>query len=133
MRLAGQHADGLVTDPLTWKQHKSEWESGARAAGKDPGAMPVLVEQYVVVGGSEEAKQAAELWRFGPKAFKGYFNILDPAAIQRVAEKEIPVERSSKVGRSAPIPRHISQGSRNCATAAPQSSTSIRVRPIRNG
>jgi len=93
MRLAGQHADGLVTDPLTWKQHKAEWEAGARDAGKDPGAMPVLIEQYVVVGGQAEAKQAAELWRFGPKAFKGYFNIPDPAAIQRAAEQEIPIEK----------------------------------------
>jgi TAT-translocated FGD2 family F420-dependent dehydrogenase len=93
MRLAGQHADGLVTDPLTWKQHKAEWEAGARDAGKDPGNMPVLVEQYVVVGGQTEAKQAAELWRFGPKAFKGYFNIPDPAAIQQAAKNDIPLEK----------------------------------------
>jgi alkanesulfonate monooxygenase SsuD/methylene tetrahydromethanopterin reductase-like flavin-dependent oxidoreductase (luciferase family) len=93
MRLAGQHADGLITDPLTWKQHKAEWEAGARDAGKDPGVMPVLIEQYVVVGGQAEAKQAAELWRVGPKAFKGYFNIPDPAAIQHAAEQEIPIEK----------------------------------------
>jgi alkanesulfonate monooxygenase SsuD/methylene tetrahydromethanopterin reductase-like flavin-dependent oxidoreductase (luciferase family) len=93
MRLAGQHADGLVTDPLTWKQHKPEWEAGARDAGKDPGTMPVLVEQYVVVGGQAEVRQAAELWRFGPKAFKGYFNIPDPAAIQQAADKDLPLEK----------------------------------------
>lgn len=68
MRLAGQYGDGLITDPLTWKQHKSEWEDGARAAGKNPADMPVLVEQYVVVGDQNDAKQVAELWRFGPKA-----------------------------------------------------------------
>jgi TAT-translocated FGD2 family F420-dependent dehydrogenase len=93
MRLAGQHGDGLVTDPLTWKQHKAEWESGARDAGKDPTAMPVLVEQYVVVGNEADARQAAELWHFGPKAFKGYYDITDPAEIQRRAEAEIPLEQ----------------------------------------
>jgi G6PDH family F420-dependent oxidoreductase len=93
MRLAGMHADGLVTDPLTWKQHKSEWEAGAREAGKDSSTMPVLVEQYVVVGGQDEARKAAELWRFGPHAFKGYYNIPDPARIQATAEKDVPIEK----------------------------------------
>ena len=55
--------------------------------------MPVLIEQYVVVGGQAEAKEAAELWRFGQKAFKGYFNIPDPAKIQQAAEQDIPVEQ----------------------------------------
>jgi TAT-translocated FGD2 family F420-dependent dehydrogenase len=91
MRLAGQHGDGLITDPKTWKQHKSEWEAGARDAGKNPQEMPVLVEQYVVVGGSTEAQQAVELWRFGPKAFKRYYDIADPALIQQRAEQEIPL------------------------------------------
>ncbi|MFL5335821.1 MAG: LLM class flavin-dependent oxidoreductase, partial [Geminicoccaceae bacterium] len=75
MRLAGQHGDGLITDPKTWMQHKSEWEEGARAAGKNPAQMPVLVEQYVVVGDQQAANQAAELWRFGPKAFKSLYNV----------------------------------------------------------
>ncbi|MBV8093580.1 MAG: LLM class flavin-dependent oxidoreductase, partial [Acetobacteraceae bacterium] len=61
MRLAGQYGDGLITDPLTWHKFKSEWESGARDAGKDPADMPVLVEQYVVVGDKNDAAQAAEL------------------------------------------------------------------------
>jgi TAT-translocated FGD2 family F420-dependent dehydrogenase len=93
IRLAGKYADGLVTDPLTWKKHKAEWEAGAQEAGKDPSNMPVLVEQYVVVGGQSEVQQAAELWRFGPKAFKDYFNISEPAAIQRAAENELSVEK----------------------------------------
>jgi alkanesulfonate monooxygenase SsuD/methylene tetrahydromethanopterin reductase-like flavin-dependent oxidoreductase (luciferase family) len=93
MRLAGQHGDGLVTDPLTWKQHKTEWESGARDAGKNPAQMPVLVEQYVAVGDQGTARQAAEYWRFGPKAFKGYYNITDPAQVQQHAEKELPLEK----------------------------------------
>jgi G6PDH family F420-dependent oxidoreductase len=93
MRLAGQHGDGLITDPMTWKQHKAEWEDGARAAGKDPSRMPVLVEQYVVVGGRTEAEHAARLWRFGPKAFKDYYNIQDPAEIERKANAELPLEQ----------------------------------------
>jgi TAT-translocated FGD2 family F420-dependent dehydrogenase len=92
MQRAGQYGDGLVTDPKTWKQHKSEFEAGARAAGKTAGEMPVLVEQYVVVGDEKEAEQAAELWRFGPKAWNPYYNIPDPAEIQRRAESEIPLK-----------------------------------------
>ena len=93
MRLAGQHGDGLITDPMSWKQHKSEWENGARDAGKNPADMPVLVEQYVVVGDQAEARQAAELWRFGPKAFKNYYDIADPAQIQQRAEAEVPLDQ----------------------------------------
>src|SRR5205823_11120964 len=56
LRRAGQYGDGLITDPKTWKQHKSEFEAGARAAGKNISAMPVLVEQYAVVGDQQEAR-----------------------------------------------------------------------------
>jgi G6PDH family F420-dependent oxidoreductase len=93
MRRAGQYADGLITDPKTWKQHKPEFEAGAKIAGRDPAQMPVLVEQYVVVGDQNDARQAAELWRFGPKAFKTYYNIRDPQDIQRRAEAEIPLQQ----------------------------------------
>jgi G6PDH family F420-dependent oxidoreductase len=95
MRRAGQYADGLITDPKTWKEHKSEFEAGAKAAGKDVGTMPVLVEQYVVVGDKGEAEKAAELWRFGPKAFKSYYNIRDPKEIQQRADSEVPLEKVS--------------------------------------
>jgi TAT-translocated FGD2 family F420-dependent dehydrogenase len=93
MRLAGMHGDGLITDPNTWKQHKSEWEKGAREAGQDPAAMPVLVELFVVVGAENEAEKSAELWRFIPKAFKKYHNNPDPADIQRHAEVDLPLEK----------------------------------------
>ncbi len=93
MRRAGQYGDGLITDPKTWKQHKSEFEAGARGAGKDPSQLPVLVEQYVVVGSQDDAKAAAELWRFGPKAFKEYYNVRDPKEIQRKADAEIPLQQ----------------------------------------
>lgn len=96
MRLAGKYGDGLVTDPITWKQHKAEWQDGAHAASKNPDAMPVLVEQYVVVGGEADARKAAELWRFGPKAFKSLYNVRDPAEIQRRADAETPLEQVTK-------------------------------------
>ena len=93
MRLAGQHGDGLVTDPLTWQKFKGEWEAGAREAGKDPAQMPVLVEQFVVVGDESEARRAAELWRFIPKAFKKYYNNPDPAAIEQQAAADLPLDQ----------------------------------------
>ena len=93
MRRAGQYGDGLITDPKTWKQYKSEFESGAQAAGKDPSKMPVLVELFVVVGDESEAKASAQLWRFIPKAFKTYYNVRDPQEIQKRAEAELPLEK----------------------------------------
>jgi TAT-translocated FGD2 family F420-dependent dehydrogenase len=93
MKLAGKHGDGLITDPQTWKQHQGEWESGARSAGKDLAAMPVLVEAFVVVGDQSEAQAAAKLWNFIPKAFKGYQNIPDPAEIERRAQTELPLPK----------------------------------------
>lgn len=93
MRRAGQCADGLITDPKTWKEHKDEFEAGAKAAGKDINQMPVLVELFVVVGDTTEARKAAELWRFIPKAFKTYYNVRDPQEIQKRAEAELPLEQ----------------------------------------
>jgi TAT-translocated FGD2 family F420-dependent dehydrogenase len=93
MRLSGQHGDGLITDPQTWKQHKGEWESGARIAGKDPTSMPVFTETFVVVGGDSEARIAAKQWNFIPKAFKGYQNIPDPAQIEQRAATELPLPK----------------------------------------
>jgi TAT-translocated FGD2 family F420-dependent dehydrogenase len=93
MRLAGIHGDGLITDPQTWKQYKSEWEAGAREAGKNPANMQVMVEQFVATVDPADARDGAELWRFLPKAFKGYENIPDPAKIQQEADSQIPLEK----------------------------------------
>ncbi len=93
MRRVGLHAEGLITDPKTWKQHRGEFESGAKEAGKDPSKMPIFVEQMVVVGDQKDAEQAAELWRFLPKAWKPYFNFRDPAEIQRSAEQTLPLDQ----------------------------------------
>ncbi len=93
MRLAGEHGDGLITDPETWMQARGEWEAGVRASGRQPADLPVMAELFVVVGGEREAQQPAELWRFLPKAFKGYHNSPDPAEIQRRADQEIPIQK----------------------------------------
>jgi len=63
---------------------------------RDQGIAVLLVEQFVVVGDESEARKAAQLWRFLPKAFKGYHNIPDPREIQRRAEAEIPIEQLIK-------------------------------------
>jgi TAT-translocated FGD2 family F420-dependent dehydrogenase len=93
MRRVGQYADGLITDPKTWKDYKADFEMGAHDAGKDPARMPVYIEQYVVVGDQKDAEVAAKYWRFGPKAWKPYFNIRDPIAIEQRANAEIPLEK----------------------------------------
>jgi len=71
--------------------------------------MPVLVEQYVVAGDKRDAERAAELWRFGPKAFKSYYNIRDPKEIQRRADSEVPLENVYSDWPSARIPRSTSR------------------------
>jgi F420-dependent hydroxymycolic acid dehydrogenase len=92
MYRSGQYGDGLITDPESWRLHKDEFEKGAKAAGKDPKRMPVLVEAFVVVGDRKDAAASAELWRFLPNAFKSYFNIRDPQAIQDLATHQLPLE-----------------------------------------
>ncbi|GAC1431910.1 MAG: hypothetical protein NVS1B11_02300 [Terriglobales bacterium] len=67
MHRVGQYADGLITDPKTWKDHKSEFEAGAQAGGKDASKMPVFIEQFVVVGDRKEAEEAANLFAFSPR------------------------------------------------------------------
>ena len=93
MRLAGLHGDGLVTDPLSWQKFKPDWEAGAKEAGKNTAEMPVLIEQFVVVGDKSDAAKAAALWRFLPKAFKTYYKMADPAAIEQRAGEELPLEK----------------------------------------
>ena len=96
MRLAGQHGDGLISDPLSWMKYKSEWEDGARAAGKNPADMPVLIEQFVAVGDQQTARQAAEFWRFTPTAWKTLYNVPSPVEIQQKADAGTPLEEVMK-------------------------------------
>ncbi len=92
MGLAGQHGDGLVTDPKSWMQHKSEWEGAARAAGKNPADMPVLVEQYAVVGDRQAANEAAEFWRFRSEGVQEPYDVPSPVEIQRNAAADTPLD-----------------------------------------
>jgi TAT-translocated FGD2 family F420-dependent dehydrogenase len=93
---AGQYGDGLITDPKSWKANKGKFEAGAKAAGKNPTQMPTLVEHFVVVGDKSDAEEAAQLWRFLPKAWQPYFNIPDPRTIQERAAAEVPLEEVYK-------------------------------------
>jgi F420-dependent hydroxymycolic acid dehydrogenase len=93
MRRVGRYADGLITDPKTWKEHKGEFEKGAQDTGKDGARMPVFIEQYVVVGAKKDAEAAAQFWRFGPKAWKPYLNVRDPLTIEQRANTEVPLEK----------------------------------------
>lgn len=96
VRRVGLHADGLITDPKTWKQHRTEYESACKEAGKDLAQTPVFLEQFVCVGNKAEAQKSAELWRFLPKAWKPYFNVRDPQEIQRRAEAEVSLDEVLK-------------------------------------
>ena len=88
-RLAGQYGDGWITDVPTLTRRKDvvqSFEEGARAAGKDPGAMPRLVEPFVIVGGRQEALEGARLWLFHAIG-QQVLDMSDPRQIQRYAEE----------------------------------------------
>jgi alkanesulfonate monooxygenase SsuD/methylene tetrahydromethanopterin reductase-like flavin-dependent oxidoreductase (luciferase family) len=95
VRLAGKIGDGLISD--SQRAIKSEmrraFEEGAKAAGKNPAAMPILAEHLVVVGDKKGAERGAERWRFMPKAWERYVSDPDPRSIQRRAERDIPLEQ----------------------------------------
>lgn len=91
MRLAGEHGDGLITDPQTWKSHREQFVEGVEISGRKLADMHVLIEHYVVVGDQRDAEAAAQLWRFGPRAFSSFLDIADPAVIERQANAEIPL------------------------------------------
>jgi F420-dependent hydroxymycolic acid dehydrogenase len=131
MRLAGQHGDGLITDPLSWRQYKADWQAGAHEAGKDPAEMPVLIEQFVVVGDAQDARRPAELWRFVANAFKRYCDLTDPVEIRKRAESGTPLEEVIADWTVSPEPENISRRSTSCSTAARPSSTSTRGRPTK--
>ena len=94
MRLAGQYGDGLITDPerAMKPELKAAFEEGARAAGKDPAQMPIIVESFVTVGTEAEARKYAPLWQFLPNAWSKYFSDPDPRSIQKRAEADVPIE-----------------------------------------
>jgi TAT-translocated FGD2 family F420-dependent dehydrogenase len=95
MRIAGEHGDGLISDAESAlkPELKAAFEEGARAAGKDPARMPRIVEAWAIVGDESEARKYAELWRFAPRSYSDYTDNPDPRDIQRLAERDIPLEQ----------------------------------------
>jgi alkanesulfonate monooxygenase SsuD/methylene tetrahydromethanopterin reductase-like flavin-dependent oxidoreductase (luciferase family) len=95
-RLAGLYGDGLITSASTLKNDpdvKAAWEEGVREKGGKPGTDAIVVEHWAVVGGEKDARNAANKWRFAPKAWKhGFFDNVSPADIQTRAEEEISLE-----------------------------------------
>jgi TAT-translocated FGD2 family F420-dependent dehydrogenase len=96
--LAGRYGDGLVTDAKSAikPEMRQAFQEGAKAAGKDPKAMTIHAESFVFVGKKEDAKQAANLWRFVPKAWTEFVENPDPRDILRKAEAEVSIEEATK-------------------------------------
>src|SRR5258708_2020726 len=95
MGLAGKIGDGLISfnEQVSQPEQRQAFEQGARAAGKQPASMPILVVHWVVVGDRQEAERWAPLLRFSPRA-ASYLNDPDPRSIQRRAEQEVPLEQA---------------------------------------
>lgn len=98
MRLAGRMGDGLISDAqsVSDPQMRARFEEGARDAGKDPAQMPILAEQFVVVGGQAELREAVRCWRFIPAAWTQFVEYPDPREIQRDAEASISDEQAAE-------------------------------------
>lgn len=98
MFLAAQYGDGVITDPTSWMNPdiRAQFDAGARAAGKNPASVPVLLEAFVVVGTQRDAEEAAAYWRFLPDAWKTLYREPDPERILHRAEIEIPLEEVYK-------------------------------------
>jgi TAT-translocated FGD2 family F420-dependent dehydrogenase len=64
--LAGRYGDGWIAAATDFAKPElaAAFARGARAAGRNPAALPRYGETFVVVGGRREAEQAARLWRF---------------------------------------------------------------------
>jgi len=70
-RLSGMYGDVLIADPMqlmTNPAYKDAWLAEARAAGKNPDTMPILLEHFVVIG-DEDVTRAQQ---------KGEFCIMRP-------------------------------------------------------
>jgi len=95
MALAGKIGDGLVSfsEQASQPQLRHTFEEGARAAGKQPESMPVVVGHFVVVGDRKEAERWAPLYRFLAKGVR-YASDPDPRDIQRRAEQDVPLEQA---------------------------------------
>ncbi len=94
VRIAGAHGDGWITDHGTLRRgdaQKRSFAEAARAAGRDPDAMPKIVELWAVVGDRGEAIEAAHKWQF-ILAFPEVVDVADPREVQRIAQQRNPPE-----------------------------------------
>jgi TAT-translocated FGD2 family F420-dependent dehydrogenase len=91
-RLAGEVGDGWITTPenLANSELHDAFREGALSVGKDPDQLPILVEDFVVVGGEAESNEAATYWRFSPIGFKQLLYLPDPRGIEQRAMAELP-------------------------------------------
>jgi G6PDH family F420-dependent oxidoreductase len=95
-RLAGMHGDGLIPGAVLTggctlsdrgKTVFRAFEEGARAVGKDPAAMPRLVELYAVLGDETDALQVAPMYQFGPVG-ASMLNVTDCREIRRIGQEQ---------------------------------------------
>ncbi|MDQ0377315.1 F420-dependent hydroxymycolic acid dehydrogenase [Amycolatopsis thermophila] len=93
-RLAGRYGDGWITqagaslDPAL----RNAFAEGARAAGKNPDAMPKWAELFAVAGDQREIDLAAARWRFTVKPA----DLPNPEAIQEAAQATSLAEVASR-------------------------------------
>ena|SRR5579862_112058 len=91
-----QYADGLITDPKTWKEHKAEFHRGASDAGKDPARnvhVKVLADLFKsgATGGS---------YPFGPTRSEESTRVLREGSVAALA---VDFEKSCLIGFSRMI------------------------------
>jgi alkanesulfonate monooxygenase SsuD/methylene tetrahydromethanopterin reductase-like flavin-dependent oxidoreductase (luciferase family) len=94
-RIAGAESDGWITDRGTFlhdAKTRQAFEEGARESGRDPAALPRIVELYAVAGDHAQALEAAQVWRFLP-SFNHVVNVAGPHNVQRIAEEKAPLEK----------------------------------------
>jgi TAT-translocated FGD2 family F420-dependent dehydrogenase len=93
-RAAGEVGDGWINlgEGLGRPEIREAFREGARSAGKHPDRLPVLVESFVIVGGTPEAEEAARLWRFMQLGPANLLDKPDPREIQRLAEERVALE-----------------------------------------
>jgi TAT-translocated FGD2 family F420-dependent dehydrogenase len=90
-RLAGQYGDGWITQSatVTDPRLRGAFVDGARAAGRNPDAMPLWAEVFAVVGDQRDIDYAAERWWFTAAPS----DQPDPVAIQAAAQRGAPLRK----------------------------------------
>jgi TAT-translocated FGD2 family F420-dependent dehydrogenase len=119
VRIAAREGDGWITDHGTLRRavaQKDGFEQEARAAGKDPRALPRITELWAVAGEREEALAAARRWLFLP-VFPDVVDLPNPIAVQEHAEALSSPERVIADWTVSPDPGAHIAAVRELATA----------------